>query len=993
MSLIIHSQYTKPEGTIKFDDLVVNAKHKEIKFLALTDHGNFSGISEFYSKCLDFGIKPIIGIDFFCQLENEKCFRIKLYVRNYSGYKSILNLVSRFRFQGRACCCSADDLGIISDCYFCVCMYKYDHLSECLEQENDPVHIHKRLTAAGINESDIFFNVFTGTEVNYKEISSQLLELNSKGDIRLVGSNPAYYLDQGGHKYKELASRISGVKQTFNYRFQYLENIANLKEEIGNEASDNAVKIAQSCHFILEEVPVKFPDLRIETKIEYSYFETLKTEILGMLKEQKEELNDVVMEELAYIRKHNIASLLLFMIEAKKEFFRKYSQDLFFAGFVNDLHISYLLDLTLSTPIFASADYHRAVLANKKIHPQITVVVSPQNRQNLFEYMSEKFPNDRICFLSDFTRWHFSSIMSALSAEYGISKDIVDIMYPYYKQNYSPAGQFEYALEQADVKELLKKYPEQEEILVSAKILDDVFRNYNTNTNQIVISSENVRSILPLISENEDSAIGVSFFNISTARYFGVWNINVESNSYLDIRRYFKMAPIRETILNNQSKSLISRIMSDDLTMIPYFSSNQSRYKYLELSKNNFCNLILYLESGRYNLSYLFNRKPPEYSGNRFKKELEITRGFIVFREQFFFVCDKLFSSKDFYSLKRRLLESTGMIQMNSILDQLAEKKNCSDKCDYLRTAVQPTVFNLSLSDTSVRVLIALRTLELRTGSTDMFNEFVFLRDVRNGGDWRKYIKYLKDAGYYFVKISVCNLTRNANVENKRIFLPPFCIRGISERISDYICGFIETAMPDSFQDVLERSDKEIIKHNVIEILIKVGFFDVFGSNRRELMDMNSQYFKSFRKDDSAQQELFEMSSVEMSVNTSEDFTSAEKMNFEEEFIGLSFTTPEGVMCELCGHIKPGSESGWDMSENVYDEHEFILYASLDSSDSDIIDGLAGFFSAKGNCTVKLYFSDTKKTVLMDGKIDINDLNFYKLKLKFNKIPFFIEIK
>jgi len=33
MSLMIYSQYTKPEGTIKFDDLVINAKKKGIKYL------------------------------------------------------------------------------------------------------------------------------------------------------------------------------------------------------------------------------------------------------------------------------------------------------------------------------------------------------------------------------------------------------------------------------------------------------------------------------------------------------------------------------------------------------------------------------------------------------------------------------------------------------------------------------------------------------------------------------------------------------------------------------------------------------------------------------------------------------------------------------------------------------------------------------------------------------------------------------------------------
>ncbi|MCK4980124.1 MAG: PHP domain-containing protein, partial [Candidatus Delongbacteria bacterium] len=49
-----------------FDELVGHAKKIGVKALALTDHGNFSGIKEFYNAALSSGIKPIIGIDVFC---------------------------------------------------------------------------------------------------------------------------------------------------------------------------------------------------------------------------------------------------------------------------------------------------------------------------------------------------------------------------------------------------------------------------------------------------------------------------------------------------------------------------------------------------------------------------------------------------------------------------------------------------------------------------------------------------------------------------------------------------------------------------------------------------------------------------------------------------------------------------------------------------------------------------------------------------------------
>ncbi|NOR46149.1 MAG: PHP domain-containing protein, partial [Candidatus Delongbacteria bacterium] len=79
--------------------MIAQAKKSDIKALALTDHGNFSGIEEFYNAALSSGIKPIIGIDVFCKLENDKYIRTIFYIKNESGYRSLLNLISNFKLS------------------------------------------------------------------------------------------------------------------------------------------------------------------------------------------------------------------------------------------------------------------------------------------------------------------------------------------------------------------------------------------------------------------------------------------------------------------------------------------------------------------------------------------------------------------------------------------------------------------------------------------------------------------------------------------------------------------------------------------------------------------------------------------------------------------------------------------------------------------------------------------------------------------------------
>lgn len=992
MSLFIYSQYTKPEGTIKFDDLVMNARQKGMKFLGLTDHGNFSGISEFYSKCIDFGIKPLIGIDFFCRLENGKYARIELLIKNYRGYKKILQIVEKFKYSDRTCCCNADDITGLSDCFVCVNMFKFDVLSEYYELEKDPLYILKRMKLSVQDPQDIYFLCYSDVSEHEKKVRNDLLSLNSENQIELLGCGPVYYINEGDHKIKEMSCRLSGVEQQVQYRNQYLRNF-DQNEVIPEKLSKNITAIANACYFKLEEVPVRFPGLSISRVIEFSFFDTVKKEVREITDDLSESFRDLVNEELAYIRKFNISSVILFLLEVKQEFYQRYGEDIFFSGFVSDLHLSYMLNLTLSTPVFSSETYHRSVLSNKKIHPLISVIVSPENRQKLFDYMAVRFPNDRICFLSDYTKWHFTSILSSLSNEYGLNKQLADVLQRYYNNNFRSSGQLVEILGISEVKAELEKFPDQKDILTTAVWLDDVFKNYTTNTNQIVISGENVRNIIPVINSGDKSRIDVSFYNISTARHFGIWNINIESNSYLELRRYFRLQPLKEINLNLLAELLIQKIRTDELEMIPYFSSGRNREKYLEISKDPFFNLILYLESGRSNLSVLFNRSSPDAPGNRILKELAVTRGFIIFKEQFYFVCEKLFVSKEAKILKRRLLESTSMIQLNSILNQISENKQCTEKCDYIRSAVQPTVFYLSLNEASSRVIIALRTLDLKIHHTELFIKFIFEREVRSGGEWRRYIRYLSASGYKFIKISPSGMNKEPNVKGRRIYLPLYCIRGISASVSDYIYDLIEKKEPGTFQEFLEASDRDIIKHNIIEIMIKAGYFDLFNKNRKQLIYLNDRYFKSVRKEDASRQELFEVSDIEMTVQNTEDFSFEEKMKFEEDLTGVVFSKAQGSPCELCGYINSNKDGNEFYDQDIYATNEFTLYISVNSSDSDKIDNISGFLSDDGNCFVEIYFSDTRHTVRLKGKIDLSDLVFYKVRLILKEIPFYISIR
>ena len=87
--LNIKTNNTLLSSLIKIDDLIEFAIKNNLKSLTITDN-NMYGVMEFYHKCLNNNIKPIVGLDAIIDKYN-----IILYCMNYNGYKNLLRLATQ----------------------------------------------------------------------------------------------------------------------------------------------------------------------------------------------------------------------------------------------------------------------------------------------------------------------------------------------------------------------------------------------------------------------------------------------------------------------------------------------------------------------------------------------------------------------------------------------------------------------------------------------------------------------------------------------------------------------------------------------------------------------------------------------------------------------------------------------------------------------------------------------------------------------------------
>lgn len=58
-----HTEYSMLDGAAKVKPMFAEAQRLEMPAMGMTDHGNMFGASEFYNASVEFGIKPIIGVE------------------------------------------------------------------------------------------------------------------------------------------------------------------------------------------------------------------------------------------------------------------------------------------------------------------------------------------------------------------------------------------------------------------------------------------------------------------------------------------------------------------------------------------------------------------------------------------------------------------------------------------------------------------------------------------------------------------------------------------------------------------------------------------------------------------------------------------------------------------------------------------------------------------------------------------------------------------
>ena len=107
--LHVHTEYSLLDGVSRIPRLVRQAKELGMEALAITDHGSLYGIVEFYSECLEAGLKPILGCEVYVAQgsrhdrgpSERSPYHMTVLAKNNRGYQNLMRLVTQAHLEGQ----------------------------------------------------------------------------------------------------------------------------------------------------------------------------------------------------------------------------------------------------------------------------------------------------------------------------------------------------------------------------------------------------------------------------------------------------------------------------------------------------------------------------------------------------------------------------------------------------------------------------------------------------------------------------------------------------------------------------------------------------------------------------------------------------------------------------------------------------------------------------------------------------------------------------
>ncbi len=948
--LHVHTSYSLLDGAAPPDKLIQRAKQLGYEQIAITDHGNMYAVFEFYTKCIENGIKPIIGCEVYTapRMRYDKDRNLDsdyghlvLLCQNNEGYRNLMKIVTVAQTEGMYYKPRVD----------IETLKKYHNgliaLSACLRGDVPKAYLTGGFQQA-LKKAREFEQIFGRGNFyleiqdhgmdDEKKVSAALVRLSRETGIPLVATNDVHYINKDDAFLQDVLTCIqTGKNINDEDRLKFFGEEFYLKSEqqmaelfyYAPEAILNTYDIAKRCSVTIDTSQRHVP--KIEIKGETNHIDYLKRLCRSGLKSRygivTDELKSRLDYELEVIEKMGFADYFLIVYD-----FVKFAKDnnIFVGpgrGSAAGSLVAYSLNITEIDPIKYGLIFERFLNPERVSMPDIDIDFCYERRDEVRAYVTKKYGADKVAQIITFGTLAARAAVRCVGKALGVNSFTVDKT----ARAVPEVLHIKLADALAGDKQLKSMYEtdyDVKRIIDTAIKLEGFPRNVSTHAAGVIIADAPLNNYTPL--QPSDTGL-ITQYPMDALEKEGLLKMDFLALRNLtvirDTLKLIKMSNkdgIRQLSDINYSDGktfdMISRGDTDGVFQLenPGLQSFLRKFKPKSLDDIIITTSIYRPGPMAQIPEFLKNVSNPQnirYIHPLLKQVTEPTFGAIVYQEQVMEIVRIMAGysmaradmvRKVMAKKKPELMQKEREVFVNGLTDgdgnvvvpgavrMGISEKEANEVFDYLASFAQ---YAFNKSHAACYATLAYQTAYLKCHYPSEYLVALLMSLMGNSYKINKYIKSFSKYGIRLLPPDVNKSRALFSVDGKDVRFGLAALKGVGLKFPNDIETERAQGKFKSFADFLNRMADYGINRRCCETLIKCGAFDSLNKNRRALLLVYDVMLDCALQDakliSGGQQSLFDAvgeqsGATDSMINEKQtDFTREQKLAFEKEYAGM----------------------------------------------------------------------------------------------------------